>query len=69
MYGQMFIDVTNLPDVNIGSEVVLCGNQKNETISVESTAELIDTIPYEIVCNIGRKVPKKYISDGELTTS
>ncbi|MFQ5963729.1 MAG: alanine racemase [Candidatus Scalinduaceae bacterium] len=64
---RCFIDVTNLPDVNIGSEVVLYGKQKNETISVESAAELINTIPYEVVCNIGRNVPKKYINNGKST--
>jgi alanine racemase len=57
---RCFIDVTNVPNVNIGSEVVLYGKQKNEAISIESSVELIDTIPYEIVCNIGRKVPKIY---------
>jgi alanine racemase len=57
---RCFIDVTNVPNVNIGSVAVLYGKQKNETISIESSARLIDTIPYEIVCNIGRKVPKIY---------
>jgi len=55
---RCFIDVTNLTDINIGSEVTLFGSQKDKTISIESAAVLIDTIPYEIVCNIGRKVPK-----------
>ena len=56
---RCFIDVTNLPDVEIGSEVILFGNQGNETISIESAAELIGTIPYEVVCNVGTKPPKK----------
>lgn len=56
---RCFIDVTNLPDVEIGSEVILFGNQGNETISIESAAELIGTIPYEVVCNVGTKTPKR----------
>ncbi len=56
---RCFIDVTNLPDVKIGSEVILLGNQGNETISIESAAELIGTIPYEVVCNLGTKTPGK----------
>jgi len=56
---RCFIDVTNLPDVEIGSEVILLGNQGSETISIESSAKLIGTIPYEIVCNVGTKTPKK----------
>lgn len=56
---RCFIDVTKLPDVGIGSEVTLLGSQGIETISIESAAELIGTIPYEVVCNIGTKTPKK----------
>ena len=56
---RCFIDVTNLPNVEIGREVILIGNQGNETISIESAAELIGTIPYEVVCNIGTKTLKK----------
>ena len=56
---RCFIDVTNLPDVEIGSEAILLGNQGNETISIESAAELIGTIPYEVVCNVGTKTLKK----------
>ncbi len=56
---RCFIDVTDLPDVEIGNEVVLLGNQGNETISIESVAELIGTIPYEIVCNLGTTPLKK----------
>jgi len=56
---RCFIDVTSLPDVEIGSEVILLGNQGNETISIESAAELIGTIPYEVVCNVGTKTPRK----------
>ena len=56
---RCFIDVTNLSDVEIGSEVILLGNQDNETISIESVADLIGTIPYEIVCNVGTITPGK----------
>ena len=56
---RCFVDVTNLPAVEIGSEVILLGNQGNEIISIESAAELIGTIPYEVVCNVGTKTPRK----------
>ena len=59
---RCFIDVTNLHDVEIGSEAILYGNQDNETISIEAAAEFIGTIPYEIACNIGTKIPKKMYS-------
>ena len=56
---RCFVDVTNIPNAKIGSKVTIYGNQANETISIESAAKLIGTIPYEIVCNIGTKVQKK----------
>lgn len=57
---RCFVDVTHLPGVKIGNEVVLFGRQENETISIASSAKLINTIPYEITCNIGMNVPKTY---------
>ncbi len=56
---RCFVDVTNHPNAKIGSEVTIYGNQANDTISIESAAKLIGSIPYEIVCNIGTKVQKK----------
>lgn len=56
---RCFVDVTDISDIAIGSEVVVYGSQGNETISIESAAELIGTIPYEVVCNIGTKVSNK----------
>jgi len=56
---RCFIDVTDFSDVEIGSEVILLGEQDNEIISIESATELLGTIPYEIVCNVGTITPKK----------
>ncbi len=60
---RCFIDVTNLVNVNVGNIVVLYGKQGNKTISIESSAVLIRTIPYEIVCKIGKNATKIYIND------
>lgn len=54
------IDVTDLPDVKDGDEVVLIGRQGNEEIRVEEIASLAGTIPYEIFCSIGRRVRRVY---------
>ncbi len=54
------IDVTDLPDVKAGDEVVLIGRQGNEEIRVEEIASLAGTIPYEIFCSIGRRVRRIY---------
>lgn len=55
------IDVTDVPEVSLGDEVVLIGKQGNLEISVTEVARLAGTIPYEIFCNISRRVPRVYV--------
>ncbi|HLD40648.1 MAG TPA: alanine racemase [Candidatus Omnitrophota bacterium] len=57
---QMMADVTNIRDVKTGQEAVLIGRQKAEAISAEELAKLAGTIPYEIVCNLGQRIPRVY---------
>lgn len=54
------IDVTDIPDVQPGDEVVIFGEQGNEEIKVEELAEKGNTIPYEFLCNVGKRVPRVY---------
>ena len=63
---QMMIDVTDLDDVKIGDEVVLFGVGKNSYPKVEELALILGTINYEVVCMMGRRIPRKYISRGEI---
>jgi len=55
------IDVTDLPDVKVGDDVVLLGRQGDEEIKVEELASIAGTISYEIFCSIGRRVRRVYI--------
>lgn len=60
---QCIIDVSDIPDVSVGNEVILYGKSASggaEEISIETAASLIGTIPYEIVCTIGKRVPRVY---------
>jgi alanine racemase len=57
---MILIDVTEVPDVQMGDEVVIFGKQGEEEISVEELAEKSNTIPYEILCNVGKRVPRVY---------
>lgn len=56
---QIVVDVGDLP-VSIGDEAVLIGSQGKNKITAEELAELSGTIPYEIVCGIGSRVPRVY---------
>jgi len=63
---QCMIDVTGIADVEAGDEVVLFGKQGGDFIHIDELAEKLDTINYEIVCMIGRRVPRVYIKDEKI---
>lgn len=54
---QIMVDVGNTP-VKAGDEVVLIGKQGKNRITVEELASLSNTIPYEIVCGLGSRIPR-----------
>lgn len=56
---QIVVDVGDDP-VEVGDEVVLIGRQGSEEISADEWAEKTDTISYEVVCDIGPRVPRRY---------
>lgn len=56
-------DVTDVPGVEVGDEVVLLGSQGSERISAEELARQADTIPYEVLCSIGARVPRVLVRD------
>lgn len=57
------VDVTDVPDVTPGDEVVLLGRQGGESwqrIDAREVAAAIGTIPWEIVCRLGSRVERQY---------
>lgn len=54
------IDVTDLPAVDTQDDVVLLGTQGHQTITAHELAAWAKTIPYEIVCGVGQRVPRHY---------
>jgi len=57
---QTMLDVGHIKGVRMGDEVVLIGTQGDDKITAEELAKLCSTIPYEIVCSIGARVPRIY---------
>lgn len=57
---QMIADVSAVPDLSPGDEVVLIGTQGNEKIDVCEIAEWFGTIPYEVFTSITYRVPRIY---------
>jgi alanine racemase len=58
------IDVTDVPGAQVGDAVTLLGSDGDESLSLAELARLADTIPYEILCGIGRRVKRRYIAAG-----
>jgi len=52
------LDVTDVPDVKVGDEVVILGRQGDAVLPVEELARWADTSPYEILCGIASRVPR-----------
>ena len=55
---QATVDVTAIPGVAIGDEVVLLGSQGSETLDAWNLADLCGTVPWEVLCAIGARVPR-----------
>ena len=63
---QCMIDVTDVGTVKVGDEVILLGEHGNTRFNADDLAELLDTINYEIICMIGRRVPRVYINNEKI---
>ena len=66
---QMMVDVTDIPDVTLNDRVVLVGKSGDEEITMEQLAAAMDTINYEVVCGISRRVPRVYCRRGKTVHS
>jgi alanine racemase len=53
-------DVTGLPGVSVGDEVVLLGAIDGLRVDAREHASLSETVPYEILCGISKRVPRRY---------
>lgn len=57
---QMLVDVSRLPRVAAGDEVVLIGRQGRESIQAAEVADWCGTVPWEVLTNITYRVPRIY---------
>lgn len=60
---QFMIDVTNIPDVKIGDEVILLGEKNGLKYNADDMAKKLDTINYEVTCMLKSRLPRVYIKD------
>ena len=64
---MLALDVTKIDNIAPGDEVVLLGEQGAGSISCEEMAGRAETIPYEIMCGVGVRVPRIFLREGRVT--
>lgn len=63
---QLMLDVSDVLNVSEGDIVTVFGTDNEENITVDELADLIGTINYEIICLIGKRVPRVYVKNGDV---
>lgn len=58
---QCMIDVSAVPNVKVGDEVIIMGSDGVHEVSAEDIAKATGTINYEICCAFGQRLPKVYV--------
>lgn len=58
---QCMVDVTDVPEVHVGDEVIIMGSDGVNSITAEDIANATGTINYEICCAFGQRLPKVYV--------
>jgi len=56
------VDVTGIPGIEVADEVILLGASEGLSVDALEHAELANSTPYEILCNISKRVPRRYSS-------
>ena len=55
------VDVSHIPSVAVGDEVILIGRSSGKSVDAAELARLSETIPYEILCGLPPRVPRVYL--------
>ena len=63
---QTLVDVTEIPDVKMGTEVVIIGKSGDLTYTADDMAQDLGTIGYEVICSITKRVQRFYCTHGLL---
>ncbi len=64
---QCMIDVSMVNTISVGDDVILFGKSDDIELPVESLADKMGTINYEILCIIGKRIPRIYLRGGKVS--
>ena len=63
---QFMVDVDRIPEASAGTPVTLMGRDGKKTLTADELSALCGRFPYELVCCVGRRVPRVYLRNGEI---
>ena len=64
---QFMVDVDEIPEAAEGDEVTLIGTDGDLEITMEEVGELSGRFNYELACDLGKRIPRVYIKNGQVT--
>lgn len=62
---QLMLDVTGIPNLSDGMQITIVGEENGKRITMDEIASMTDTVHYEIMCVIGKRVPRVYRRNGK----
>jgi len=65
---QFMIDVTGIPEAQVGDTVTIFGRDGDDEITADDVADMIGTIGYEVTCLVTPRVPRVYVQDGAVVS-
>lgn len=64
---QFMVDISGIPEAAEGDKVTLLGSDGSEQITAEELGALSGRFNYEFVCDLGKRIPRVYKENGEIT--
>lgn len=62
---QFMVDVSALPEIKVGDEVLLLGKDGTEAITLEEIGDMSASFNYEAACDVGKRIPRVYYYQGK----
>ena len=63
---QIMVDVTDIPETNMGDEVVLIGKSGDEEITMFQISRTAGVVHYEFMCSLHHRMPRYYVRGGKV---
>jgi alanine racemase len=60
---HVMLDVTDVPGVAVGDEIVVLGEQRGAAVPAEEVARWCETISYEVLTSVGKRVPRVHVEE------